>query len=135
MRGKKWGFGIFCICLLVIGLFVKHLNDIGRIHFAWWLEKVESIELTNGTYDIDELGLLPGTYAVYAVDGFGDVLINDYTYDLDILDFEDGLSRMPSFMDTIVYYNIGPKVTVDSHAVIIVDGEEDFTISFVRAIR
>jgi len=137
MKQKTWiGLAVFLTCLAVIGLYTKYLFDTDQWHIVLWVDRFDSVELENGTHRLADNGMASAKYAIYAVDGYGYVSIDGHEYDLDILDTEDAADIprwLPSIVHDVALYGNSPKVEIDADAEIIVDGDEYFAISFLRA--
>jgi len=131
------GLAVFLTCLAVIGLYTKYLFDTDQWHLVLWVNKFDSIELENGTHRLADNGMTSAKYAIYAVDGYGYVSIDGREYDLDSIDTEDATDIprwLPGIVQDFSLYGNSPKVEIDANAEIIVDGDEYFAISFLKAV-
>jgi len=100
----------------------------------WGEPDADFISLINGSYEIKNLELQADTYAIYARVGFGIVTIGGEHYELNSSLFKDVSSKtmaIPSATYSVIYGE-SPKVTITDSTVIVVEGEDDFEISFIR---
>jgi hypothetical protein len=81
-----------------------------------------------------DLSLKPGRYAVYATSGSGVVSIGEERYNLDSELLEDVKSRTqgaPGQISFGILYEESPRIEISAGFSIVVEGDEDFEISFV----
>jgi len=128
--------GVVVVVLSAIGLKVKALADEGKLTVMTGPIQTNFAELQNGEYNAGKLELSAGKYAIYALEGYGEVTIGEKTYALDeelLLDIEEDLRDMPlAPLVTVNLYSKSPKVEIKQDMTITVKGDENFTISFLK---
>jgi len=133
MKKNKWVLlGIVASILVGGGLFIRQMVEDGTVRVGF--VNGDFPPLNNGTYEISELTLKPNRYAIYATAGSGRVSIDQETFDLNSDLLEDTKKRMKGVPDQMFYgllYEESPRIMLSETSVIVVDGEEDFEISFI----
>jgi len=132
---KKKGIILtFIVVVLVSGaLFIRKQIEEGNVSFGF--ANADFISLQNGTYVLTDLDLEHGKYGVYALKGAGRVTIDGVSSELNSKLFEDIKNERNDVPMTVHFaslYSESPKVELVADSVIIVDGDENFEISFVR---
>jgi len=121
------------IVLISLGTIVRIVMPNSRFGFAG--DGSEFPDLTTGTYVVRDIDLPAGEYAIYAVSSKGVACVDDTEYVLDhsdVAEIEDTATGIFSTMKASMIYGASPKVTVDEASVIVVQGDADFTMSFIK---
>jgi len=134
MVKKSWVTIIIVVIVLVgISFGLQRMLETGNLKVGFPAK--DFISLSNGTYRLNELDLPPDTYAIYASRGSGVVTIGGETYDLSSDTFEGIKMNEEGAPESVLYgmlYQESPKVTITDSTVIVVEGDDDFAISFIR---
>lgn len=127
VKMKKYIFLIIVVCVVAIALYASQQTGL-RIGIA----NDKFPVLNGGMYQQGAtLELEPGTYAVYAKSGKGEVRIEDKTYYLDDALFIEA-KKQPSNTQNAVIYEESPKIVIAERSELEVIGEQNFSISFIR---
>jgi len=129
MNKKGWTIVLIIACIVAIGaVAIPKLLEEGVMTFGW--PEDDFIVLKNGTYTFEDLKLNPNSYAIYALSGTGVVDVDGSEYPLDSALFAQA-SRQ-SFVKTTVLYQESPKVEIQAKTTLVVSGDPEFQISFLK---
>lgn len=125
---KKYVFITIIVMIVALILYSIYQSKGVRIGFI----NDELPTLTSGSYQQGEnLDLKPGTYALYAKSGQGEVQIDDKIYTLnDELYIE--AKKQPMNTQNAVIYEESPKILIESGTKISVKSDKEFSVSFIR---
>jgi hypothetical protein len=107
----------------------RHAFGLGVVSLG--IEKSD-VALANGEYSFKNSGLEhEREYAMYALGGTGNVSIGSERYELNDNHFKALSSEQEEAEFYELIYQESPKVTLSADSIIIVQGDEDFAISFL----
>lgn len=126
---KKEVYGFSVIIIIVIILFFIKLNNSGGVRVG----KVDSNfpKLENGVYEVKNLKINVGEYSIYCLEGSGNVVVDGKEYSLTDDDYKEASKQIEQTKYAVLYEN-GKKINLNENSEIIVDGTDNFKISFLK---
>jgi len=134
MSKKAWILIGLVVLLFVGGAVLQKGMKGGNITLGF--PESDFVVLTNGSYIFNDLELAGHTeassYVIYTVEGEGTVSVDGLAYPLlnkkDLTDIKEG--SLAGWQSGV--YGMSTKITIMPESVIVVNGELDFKVSFLR---
>nr|WP_263314710.1 hypothetical protein [Mammaliicoccus sp. Marseille-Q6498] len=127
---KKTVIIIIGFVLLVMAICVWKMVGDGTIRVGPANDQFE--KLSPGKYKVgSDIDLDEGKYGVYAISGNGKVHIDEKEYSLNNDLYKDA-SKQPNTTKKGILFEESPKIEIKKAMTIVVEGNKDFVISFVK---
>lgn len=117
------GFIFFILLLFLIKLSNSGNIRIGKVDYDF-------PKLENGTYEVKNLKIKLTDLSIYCLEGSGKVFIDGIEYSLNDEDYKEASKQNKQVKYAVLYEN-SKKIKLNEDSKIVVDGIDNFKISFL----